>query len=439
MNIARLLLHMVGIPGASQLMKTEGRDWPEADEIENELGSVALLLLRFFRCEPASRARAHARACTPHSFTPSSCVPYAAAPPHSHPTYIVSRPTKMATRNMSGGLGQSMYEPPYPTKKEEHDLHRRCEDYFTSYTNRKGAVYFLAAAFVISTSFVALFQPWITLPCEYNATGKSPFANPAYDPNPCRQIRFARLLWLTVEECSFGRRLLASVLLGGIIGWERREADRPAGIRTMSLVSLGSCLFTINSSFAFLNGPMSWDASRVSAAIPSGVGFLGAGLIFKKDQTDEHGETNHVVHGLTTAASVWLSAAVGIACGGDLFFAALFCTSIMMLLLRFGPRLREPDEDEEDHDYEPGESDDEVSLLRDSYGTGAGGVIASPDKKKLITVPPGGEADALLNGGVRSNRSRHNLMTESLRSDSTGGNRARMRKSRSRAALATDV
>ena len=58
MNIARLLLHMVGIPGASQLMKTEGRDWPEADEIENELGSVALLLLRFFRCEPASRVHA---------------------------------------------------------------------------------------------------------------------------------------------------------------------------------------------------------------------------------------------------------------------------------------------------------------------------------------------------------------------------------------------
>ena len=343
-------------------------------------------------------------------------------------------------RNTSGGLGQSMY----PTKKDHGDIHRRCEDYFTDYTNRKGAVYFLAAAFVVSTSLVAIFQPWITLPCEDTTTGKSPYENPAYDPNPCRQIRFARLLWLTVEECSFGRRLLASVLLGGIIGWERREADRPAGIRTMSLVSLGSCLFTINSAFAFLNGPMAWDASRVSAAIPSGVGFLGAGLIFKKDQTDEDGETSHVVHGLTTAASVWLSAAVGIACGGDLFFAALFCTSIMMLLLRFGPRLREP-EDEEDHDYEPGESDDEVSLLRGSYdsvanaGSGTGGVIASPDKKGVITVPPGGEADALLNSGVKSNHSRRNLITESVRSDSTSGARARLRRNRSRAALATDV
>ena len=182
--------------------------------------------------------------------------------------------------------------------------------------------------------------------------------------------------------------------------------------------------------------------TRIYLAI-SGVGFLGAGLIFKKDQTDENGETNHVVHGLTTAASVWLSAAVGIACGGDLFFAALFCTSVMMLLLRFGPRLNEP-EDDEDDDYERGESDDEVSLLRGSYETlnnaGAGGVVTSPDKKSLITVPPGGEADALLNSGVKSNRSRHNLTTtESLRSGSTSGARARIRRNRSRAALATDV
>ena len=56
---------------------------------------------------------------------------------------------------------------------------------------------------------------------------------------------------------------------------------RPAGIRTMSLVSLGACLFTLTSMFSFMSGPMSWDASRVSAAIPSGVGFLGAGLIWK--------------------------------------------------------------------------------------------------------------------------------------------------------------
>ena len=117
----------------------------------------------------------------------------------------------------------------------------------------------------------------------------------------------------------------------------------------MSLVSLGSCLFTINSSFAFLNGPMGWDASRVAAAIPSGVGFLGAGLIFKKEEKSDTGDSNHVVHGLTTAASVWLSAAVGIACGGDLYMPASFCVGIMLLLLRFGPRQHE-ETDDGDHD-----------------------------------------------------------------------------------------
>ena len=81
----------------------------------------------------------------------------------------------------------------------------------------------------------------------------------------------------------------------------------------MALVSLGSCLFTINSAYAFLDGPMEWDASRISAAIPSGVGFLGAGLIFKQAEKDElsgdvtHGEwlcwsifeiTNPIYYGL---------------------------------------------------------------------------------------------------------------------------------------------
>ena len=69
--------------------------------------------------------------------------------------------------------------------------------------------------------------------------------------------------------------------MGFAIGYERRISDRPAGIRTMGLVSLGSCFFTIGSIAAFRSSTMGWDASRVSAAIPSGVGFLGAGLIWK--------------------------------------------------------------------------------------------------------------------------------------------------------------
>jgi putative Mg2+ transporter-C (MgtC) family protein len=134
----------------------------------------------------------------------------------------------------------------------------------------------------------------------------------------------------------------------------------------MSLVSLGSCLFTINSIFAFLDGPMNWDASRVSAAIPSGVGFLGAGLIFKKEEKNDEGDSSHVVHGLTTAASLWLSAAVGIACGGELYFAASFGVAIMMLLLRFGPR----GSNEEDDEEEEGGMDVEVAAVRKAEENG---------------------------------------------------------------------
>jgi len=83
---------------------------------------------------------------------------------------------------------------------------------------------------------------------------------------------------------------------------------------------------------------MTWDAARVSAAIPSGVGFLGAGLIFKNAEKNEFGDTEHTVHGITTAISLWISAAVGIACGGELYFAASYTVGVMMLLLRFGPR-----------------------------------------------------------------------------------------------------
>jgi putative Mg2+ transporter-C (MgtC) family protein len=145
----------------------------------------------------------------------------------------------------------------------------------------------------------------------------------------------------------------------------------------MSLVSLGSCLFTITSTFAFLDGPMSWDASRIAAAIPSGVGFLGAGLIFKKEQEHSDGsDSTPMVHGLTTAASLWLSAAVGIACGGELYFAASFGTATMMLLLRFGPR-----GDDIKHD----DSDDEHDELERKMSD-AGGSASLNESKSLLNL-----------------------------------------------------
>ena len=83
------------------------------------------------------------------------------------------------------------------------------------------------------------------------------------------------------------------------------------------------------------------------------MGFLGAGLIFKQEDKES---ASMVVHGLTTAASVWLSAAVGIACGGELYFAASFGVSIMMLLLRFGPRSNDQSDVGDDDDDDENDS-----------------------------------------------------------------------------------
>jgi uncharacterized membrane protein YhiD involved in acid resistance len=107
----------------------------------------------------------------------------------------------------------------------------------------------------------------------------------------------------------------------------------------MCVVSLASCLFTLNSTYVFMIGPMRWDPARVSAAIPSGVGFLGAGLMIQDILHDElTGQKHHSVKGIHTAASVWLSAAVGVASGGGQYFVATFTSMLLMVLLRFGPR-----------------------------------------------------------------------------------------------------
>lgn len=228
-------------------------------------------------------------------------------------------------------------------------LSKQNRQYFTEFTFNKGLLYTISGLYVMSVAVVAIFEPLFKLPCDGESFTPLKYDNPVYQGNPCDKARYWILLWLNREECSFARRLVSAVVMGGLIGWERRQADRPAGIRTMSLVSLGSSLFTICSTFAFLTGQNEWDASRISAAIPSGVGFLGAGLIFKENKTsDEDGTSTHVVHGLTTAASLWLSAAVGIACGGELYFAASFGTAIMLLLLRFGPRGSDDDQEDDE-------------------------------------------------------------------------------------------
>jgi hypothetical protein len=156
--------------------------------------------------------------------------------------------------------------------------HHEVPGYFTEFTFLKACLYILCLLYVSVVSTLSILQPFLFDICKGEQESLHlDFENPKYDQRLCSRRRNIHLAYLTPEECSFGRRIVIAALLGGLIGWERRSADRPAGIRTMSLVSLGACLFSICSAFAFIEGPMNWDGSRVAAAIPSGVGFLGAG------------------------------------------------------------------------------------------------------------------------------------------------------------------
>jgi hypothetical protein len=135
--------------------------------------------------------------------------------------------------------------------------------FFTKFTWSKGFLYLVALLYVSIVTVLSILQPFFLDICkEHGEALHLDFENPMYDQRICKRTRARALFYLTPEECGFGRRIVISAILGGLIGWERRSADRPAGIRTMSLVSLGACLFSICSAFAFLEGPMNWDGSR---------------------------------------------------------------------------------------------------------------------------------------------------------------------------------
>lgn len=106
-----------------------------------------------------------------------------------------------------------------------------------------------------------------------------------------------------------------------LIGWDRERREYTAGLRTHMLVGIGACLLTIVSRYAF---PPSTDVTRIVAQIVSGIGFLGAGAILKQD---EH------IHGLTTAATIWVTAAIGIAVGAEVWLLALATTVIIWIVL----------------------------------------------------------------------------------------------------------
>ncbi len=130
-----------------------------------------------------------------------------------------------------------------------------------------------------------------------------------------------------LSDLSLTLRLLLAALLGSLIGFERERLLWAAGLRTHMLVCVGACLIMIVSAYGFSGvlGPhVILDPSRVAAQVVSGIGFLGAGSIILR---------NEVVKGLTTAASLWAVAAIGLAVGGGLYYASVASTLIILIIL----------------------------------------------------------------------------------------------------------
>ncbi len=120
-------------------------------------------------------------------------------------------------------------------------------------------------------------------------------------------------------------KIILSAVLGAVLGIERARSGQSAGIRTNMMIAVASCLFTFMGAEVFSNegtGPR--DTARVAAQVVTGVGFLGAGTLL---------QTKNKVRGLTTAATIWLVAAIGVAVGGGLYLGAIFVTVFAVLAL----------------------------------------------------------------------------------------------------------
>jgi len=117
-------------------------------------------------------------------------------------------------------------------------------------------------------------------------------------------------------------RLLLAVALGAIIGYQRERAGKSAGLRTHILICAGAALFTVASLYGF---GAAADPARVAAGIVAGIGFLGAGAIIRREEG--------IVAGLTTAATIWVVAAIGLAAGAGLYLVSAVTTAVILIVL----------------------------------------------------------------------------------------------------------
>lgn len=115
--------------------------------------------------------------------------------------------------------------------------------------------------------------------------------------------------------------MIIAVLLGFAIGTERKMRFKEAGMRTHAIVSAGACLFMLISKYGFSDMEGKYDGARLAAQVVSGIGFIGAGMIMYRKQA---------VHGLTTAAGVWITAGVGMAAGAGMYIVAASSTAIII-------------------------------------------------------------------------------------------------------------
>ena len=127
---------------------------------------------------------------------------------------------------------------------------------------------------------------------------------------------------LHITNGEIAARLILALVLGGLVGIERESMGRPAGFRTHILVSTGSALIMIVSAYAFID--RAGDPARLAAQVVSGIGFLGAGTIMREGAN---------VRGLTTAASLWTVAGLGLTVGAGFYFAAILGTILVVLTL----------------------------------------------------------------------------------------------------------
>jgi len=133
---------------------------------------------------------------------------------------------------------------------------------------------------------------------------------------------------ISITDLEMLGRILLSVFLGGLIGYERELTHKPAGLRTHIFVCMGACLFTITSFYLMQDENFNlFDPTRIAAGIVTGISFIGAGSIIASKGD---------VKGVTTAASLWVIASIGLMVGFGIYILPIIATIIVFLTLHFG-------------------------------------------------------------------------------------------------------